>query len=191
MSRQSSVVGLATLIAVVWLVQLPLAGQAPAARGKAGTSTSTPLRTPDGQPDLQGIWNNTVTTPLERPSAVAGTKEYSDEELAKVTTALKRARDDRNRRDQSPGAVTDVGRAYGALWFPVPGQALKRTSLITDPPDGKVPPLTEEAKKRFARWAEAKGRFGPAATPEGVFVEGVVDGTQGGRRRPGHSRRQS
>lgn len=151
-----------------------------AAATTAGTTTWMPPRTPDGRPDLQGIWNNTVTTPLERPKALTGKEAFSEEELATITTKQKRARDDRDRRDQKPGTVTDVGRAYGALWFPVPGKALKRTSLVVDPPDGRVPPLTPEAEKRFAAWAKARGRFGPSATPQGVFVEGIEDGTQGG-----------
>src|SRR5262249_13973820 len=70
-------------------------------------------------------------------------------------------------------------RAYNALWFPLPGDPIKRTSLIVDPPDGRVPPLTPEARKRFAGYASARGRFGGAASPEGRDAE-VEDGTEGG-----------
>jgi hypothetical protein len=94
MSHQcfTSIGALAAVIAVASLVQAPLAGQAPKinAPTTAGTTTWTPPRTPDGQPDLQGIWNNTVTTPLERPRALAGKEAFSDEELATVTTKQKR-----------------------------------------------------------------------------------------------------
>ena len=160
------------------------------------TSNWTPLRTPWGDPDLQGIWNNTVSTPLERPSRFAGKQELTDEELADYTAERQGSRDNRDRRDAAPGtttgrgegvsqdsftesSTTDVARAYAALWFPVPEAPIRRTSLILDPPDGRIPALTPQAIARAEARAKAIGATGSTASPLGR-AEGVVDGTEGG-----------
>ena len=146
------------------------------AAGQSGAST---FQTPWGAPDLQGIWANDVSTPLQRPSRFAGKAELTDEELAAYTEERQQSRENRDRRDNAEGAVTDVGRAYNAYWFPVPGEAIKHTSLIVDPPDGRIPAFTPEALERFTAWASTKGRTGSAASPAGR-AEGIVDGTEGG-----------
>ena len=161
-------VGCVLFVAVAW----PAAGQ--------GTSTAADtLRTPWGDPDVQGIWSNDVSTPLERPGRFAGKEALTQEELARFTVERQQSRENRDRRDQGPGTVTDVGRAYNAFWFPVPGAPVERTSLIVDPPDGRIPAHKPEALERFAAWAATKGRTGSAATPFGR-PEGVADGTEGG-----------
>ena len=145
----------------------------------AGQSASTAPQTPWGDPDLQGIWSNDVSTPLERPGRFADKEALTQEELARFTVERQQSRENRDRRDQGPGTVTDVGRAYNAFWFPVPGDPIARTSLIVDPPDGRIPAHKPEALERFAAWAATKGRTGSAATPFGR-PEGVADGTEGG-----------
>ena len=175
--RLASVVGLAAAVAVVWLLPTSVAGQVAATTAAAGSTYAVP-RTAWGHPDLQGVWNNGVSTPLERPTALAGKATWTDEELLKATTRARGSRENRDRRDQKAGTVTDVGRAYNALWFPVPGDPIRRTSLVVDPPDGRVPPLTPEAEKRFAVHAARLGRFGSAALPSGR--EDLEDGTEGG-----------
>ena len=110
-------------------------------------------KTPDGAPDLQGIWNNATLTPLERPPQFAGkpvlteleAKEFEKQELHNV---------DGDRRDGDGG--TDVNRAYNEFWRDR-GRITpdRRTSLIIDPPDGRVPPLTLEAQKLVAARALA------------------------------------
>jgi hypothetical protein len=111
--------------------------------------TWTPPRTPDGNPDLQGTWSTATLTPLERPAELAGKQFFTEQEAAEYEKQfLQQA--NRDRRDG--GADTDVGRAYNEFWFSRGSHlvASRRTSLIVDPPDGKIPPLTAEAQKRQA-----------------------------------------
>src|SRR5712692_3645214 len=91
MSRRSlaSTTTLAAMIAVLLIVQAPAAGQAqspaakaaPAKATPAGGKSWTPPRTPDGKPDLQGVWTNNTVTPLERPKELAGKEFYTEAEL--------------------------------------------------------------------------------------------------------------
>jgi len=157
-----SVSGLTILIAVVLLATLPAAGQAPSAAARANRTTTakayTPARTPDGQPDLQGFWTNSTYTPLERPKDV--TKEfYTKEEAAEI---VKRAAE-RESEQTEPGTIADVH--YDFTQFGLDRNQSKfaenlRTSLIVDPPNGRIPPLTAEGQKRTAERAEAAKRVG-------------------------------
>ena len=155
--------GLVVLIAVVWLATMPVAGQAPTSAARTNRSSAkvyTAARTPDGQPDLQGIWTNATYTALERPKNV--TKEfYTREEALEVA---KRAALEESEQTE-PGTVADVhydftqfglDRSQGAMALNL------RTSLIVDPSDGRLPPLSEEGQRRAAaRAAARKSRGGP------------------------------
>jgi hypothetical protein len=115
-------------------------------------------RTPDGQPDLQGFWTNTTYTPLQRPKDV--TKElYTREEALEI---LKNAAALESEQTE-PGTIPDVH--YDFTQFGLDrnqgGLALNlRTSLIFDPANGQLPPMTEEGQKRNAARAEARKRMG-------------------------------
>jgi hypothetical protein len=115
-------------------------------------------RTPDGQPDLQGFWTNTTYTPLQRPKDV--TKElYTREEALEI---LKTAATLESEQTE-PGTIPDVH--YDFTQFGLDrnqgGLALNlRTSLIFDPANGQLPPMTEEGQKRNAARAEARKRMG-------------------------------
>ncbi len=100
----------------------------------------TPLRTPDGQPDLQGVWTNATLTPLERPTDLTGKQVFTEEEAAEYA---KRAVE-RNKQD---GLPPNVFVGYNDLWYERGTTVVptKRTSLIVDPPDGRIPPLTRRA----------------------------------------------
>jgi len=139
-----------------------MAGQTPSSAAKANPeATWTPGRTPDGKPDLQGIWTNATLTPLERPPELAGKQVLTQAEAAAYEKQVLQLAN-RDRRD----GPDDVG-AYNELWFDRGTKIVggRRTSLIVDPPDGRVPPLTPEAKKRVDA-ERAYARLHPADGPE-------------------------
>ena len=136
------------VIAVVLLI----AGMIPAVQ--AQTKWKAP-RTADGQPDLQGVWSNNNVTPLERPAALAGKPLLTDAEMA----ALKAKADKLFSGDGDAAFGDDVFTAvvsgatkfvssdvttgnYNQFWI-ADRDFDNRTSLITDPPDGRIPSLTE------------------------------------------------
>ena len=137
----------------------------PATQGK----TSPPLRTPWGDPDLQGVWNDATSTPLQRPGGVAGKDVLADEEADEFEKDLANNLS-RDRRDG--GAAADVGRAYNEHWMDARRLKItedRRTSLIVDPPDGRIPaavPVTPERQKARAERAAAVARFN-AGMPNG------------------------
>jgi hypothetical protein len=164
----------ARAVAVAALVALasgPASGQAPAST----------LFTPWGHPDLQGVWNNNVSTPLERPDALGGKAVLTEEEQAEFTERQQAARENRDSREGA-GTDADVGRAYNAFWFPVPGAAINRTSLISDPADGRVPALTPEGSARAEAFA-AMRRGRPAGPENRSLWERCI--TRGVPRLPG------
>jgi hypothetical protein len=118
--------------------------------------TTTP-RTADGHPDLEGNWTNATLTPLERPAAFAGKLTVSDSEAAvweKKQEDEVKAGDGKSDSDFHRRAGSGETGGYNALFIDRGSElarvdGTKRTSLIIDPPDGKVPPLTSEARARF------------------------------------------
>jgi hypothetical protein len=125
---------------------------------------------PSTPPDLQGIWTNATVTPLERPKQFEGKEFLTKAEAAEFEKqAVYEANGDR--RDGSADA--DVGRAYNEFWRDR-GNVVStmRSSLIFDPPDGKVPPLLPEAQKRNADIAAARRKLGgPLDGPEGRSLQ--------------------
>ena len=125
-------------LAAVLLMSLPAAAQ---------TKTWNAPKTPDGQPDLQGTWTNATITPLERPDDLAGKEFLTSQEAAEYEKRIAQA-NNADRRDLPP--ENDVGLAYNDFWYNRGTKIVgtRRTSLIVDPPDGKVPPLTPQAQKK-------------------------------------------
>jgi hypothetical protein len=125
---------------------------------------------PSTAPDLQGIWTNATVTPLERPKQFEGKEFLTKAEAAEFE---KQAVYDANGDRRDGGADADVGRAYNEFWRDR-GKVVStmRSSLIFDPPDGKVPPPLPEAQKRNADIAAARRRFGgPLDGPEGRSLQ--------------------
>ena len=117
------------------------------------TDTAPPPRTSWGQPDLQGVWDFRTITPLERPAEFSGQKSLTDEEAS----GLEREAVDRIARLAAPSEVRTEplpagggGQAVGAynnFWFDAGTTVIedRRTSLIEDPPDGRLPALRPTA----------------------------------------------
>jgi len=124
-------------IAIVLIAGVPVAGQTRTAAGKASPAPKTAW----GHPDLQGVWTNTTTTPLERLPEAADKQILTDEERVDLSRKVAERVNADTRR---PGQVG----AYNEFWFER-GTLNTRTSLIIDPPDGKVPSYTPEGQKRW------------------------------------------
>jgi hypothetical protein len=139
---------------------------APAARAAAAKPAAEkawkPTRTPWGDPDLQGVWNDATSTPLQRQTNRSAQEVLSDEEAKQFEEELAFGLS-RDRRDGGPEA--DVNRAYNEHWMDsrrLKITADKRTSLIVDPPDGRMPPLvplSPERQKARAALAAQNKRF--------------------------------
>jgi hypothetical protein len=131
-----------------------VAGQTPRARGSNATGWTVP-RTVDGHPDLQGYWTNDTVTPLERPA------EFGDKQ---TVTAEEAAAYARKRMDQFLAQPKDDIHYDDAIWQAenYNKQTTLRTSLIVDPPNGRLPPLTPAGEARAAERAKRGGAVGPS-----------------------------
>ncbi len=149
MSRRFQVFSAAAItLSVALLLQLvPVSAQAPVATGAAAKASGPELRTIWGDPDLQGLWTDGVSTPLQRDPKLGDREFYTDEERAAIDKARNPALLTVGDKRPTRGTPQDVGGAYNSV-FRSQLYSSKRTSLIIDPPDGRIPPRTEEAKKR-------------------------------------------
>lgn len=139
----------APLVAVTLAAGAP-AGAQPAAQVVTGRPWTVP-RTPDGRPDLQGIWTNATLTPLERPRAMAGRPFLTDAEAAalEAQAAGRQAEADDAGARQQALARGDIG-SYNQFWFDAGSTILptRQTSLVVDPTDGRVPVRPEAEARR-------------------------------------------
>ncbi len=139
-------------LAIVLFVTVSLAGQTPQ------TQKWTQPRTADGQPDLQGFWTNSTYTPLERPKGI--TKDFFTKEEA---AEIERRAAAEETEQTVPGTIADVHYDFTQFGLDRNQNALAsnlRTSLIVDPADGRLPPLTAAGQKRAAERAEEAKRVG-------------------------------
>jgi hypothetical protein len=154
------------LVVASALLAWPAAGQRPVA--------STAAVGADGHPDLQGVWLNNSATPLERPKALEGRATLTDGEVAELRRRADRLFRNTN-ADFAAGdavflaALADIDRftspnSTGTTFEMIEREFDNRTSLVVDPPDGRIPPLTPEGQRQRAAAAEARRR--PAEGPE-------------------------
>jgi hypothetical protein len=120
-------------------------------------------RTPDSHPDLQGIWSNATRTPLERPAEFAGKPTLSDAE-AKVWEEKEhegwQQLDGTSEGPLHKQKGSEGTGAYNVLFYDMGSglmrvDGVKRTSMVIDPPDGKIPPMQPDARGRMRRPAES------------------------------------
>jgi len=128
---------------VIALAAVILAGTVTAQTPQNQAKAYSPPRTPDGQPDLQGVWTNITITPLERPANLAG-KEFFTPAEARQYEKDTVERNNADRRDG--GAQADLSRAYNDAWYDRGTKVVEtlRTSLIIDPPDGRIPRVAQQ-----------------------------------------------
>ena len=180
MNSLSFVFGLATLAS---LAQAQVAPHAALAKAKTAKPVWTTPRTADGHPDLQGFWANNSATPLERPKELEGREFLTDKELAAMktkaaelfngqgdaafgdtvfNTVLANVLGTKSGFKSTDGETGD----YSSVWT-VERVWDNRTSLVTDPRDGRVPALTPEGQKRREANVAAMGRIpaGPEDRP--------------------------
>jgi hypothetical protein len=125
-------------------------------------------RTPDGKPDLQGIWSRSILTPLERPGNESDRAEYDPSVRAEFEDAAQQRQFDLRSEPTitPPGEkTTDAYNTFwrDGFWYKVPMTSL-HTSQIVDPPDGRLPPLTPAAREQRARADDLLNR--PPPGPE-------------------------
>jgi hypothetical protein len=160
-----------------------------AAQSQAGASTWDPPRTLEGRPDFQGVWVNNMATPLERPEALAGRATLTDTEVADMK---KKARE----LFSGQGDAAFGDSVFNAVWANLTGTRKgftsidgetgdyssvwtvdrdweNRTSLITDPSDGRMPPMTPDGTKRRAATIAAFGRV-PAGPEDRALQERCI-----------------
>ncbi len=153
--------------ALAFLVMLA----AVAAAVPAAAQTAEAPRTAWGAPDLQGVWDFRSLTPMERPADLADQETFTEEEAASFSEEVIR---DQSRDLSDADAEAATGRVvpYNDFWFDWGSTVTTdRTSLIVDPPDGRMPGLTQAAERRRAARAAAQAGVGRDEIPPGGWID--------------------
>src|SRR6187549_1951929 len=146
-ARSLFLAGVAVLAAMVSLGLYAVAGRTTIDPSTVTTANAVP-KTPWGAPELQGIWTREVDIPLERPAKYANQEFFSDSERKEldqqISDIIKR---DSTEERRARGTGRDVNSEFTQEPFTIHLPVGRRTSLIVDPPDGRIPRFTPEAQK--------------------------------------------
>ncbi len=177
-------VGPMLLVAVAAATVAATLGSAGQQSIESSTSWEMP-RTPDGRPDLQGNWTNATLTPVQRPPGLGPV--FTPEQVAELESDRQAfiersyAASDPDRQAPTVGgeftgdplfdAASGGTGGYNYVWIDGGDEVAifngePRTSLVTDPPDGRIPALTPEARSRFVEQRQEASRFGEYDNPE-------------------------
>ena len=150
-SRRRALIAVIAVSVPGWLAANLSAGQGPGdtTTFRVPASTYTPPKTPWGDPDLQGVWDNHTVVPMQRPANLAGKRTFTDAELAARAKARASNEPLCNQNDErcAKATVADLDKlgTYNGFWTPQDFVYDNRTSLIEDPADGRIPAMTPEA----------------------------------------------
>jgi len=174
--RALGAVALLALVAatITYVVQT----SAPALQAAQAQDVTAPL-TPWGEPDLQGMWSVELLVPLERPNGVE-TEFYTQEQVAEIDRERAEGSVFGNHVRAERGSEADVAGAYNAV-FTSQRPTSRRTGMIIDPPDGKVPPLTPEARARQTELFEYQAALLQNTVVCRDSLDGCIGGTYGPR----------
>ncbi len=137
----------------------------------AGAQTGETPRTPWGAPDLQGVWDFRSLTPMERPAELADQEVFTAEEAASFSEEVIREQS-RDEADVEAQAATGRVVPYNDFWFDWGSSVTTdRTSLIVDPPDGRIPALTAAAERRRAAREAARAGVGRDEVAPGGWID--------------------
>jgi hypothetical protein len=164
---------------LLMIVFLSLASvTSPAQNPKPPAKGWNPPRLADGHPDLQAIWTYATLTPVERPRELSDKAFFTEKEAAEFEKRAQQNRNVDDNRETKPTArglvngtveTEDLASAYNEFWWDRGTKvvATRRTSIVIDPPDGRIPPLTSQAQRRMAALDEANQRLaeGPEDRP--------------------------
>jgi len=154
------------------MVVIAIAGASIAAQSTRAPTAWTPPRTSGGQPDLQGIWTNATITPFERPASLRDKAFLTEAEVE----ALERQAASRRDEDRPP-PPGNVG-SYNQIWFDSGDRVVstRRTSLVIDPPDGRVPLRPEAEAARDYRSAHEGDSYEFLSVWDRCITRGVPGG---------------
>src|SRR3982751_7019669 len=155
---------LACVIFLAGLVCAAGTGVSAQSHANAATAGGWALeRMPAGHPDFQGVWANNTVTPLQRPKQWEGKQRLTEAEIADLQAIAAQITENDGdaqfgdglilailERKTNPGSYDPGTGNYNQFWVVERDWHDRRTALITDPPDGKIPPMTAEAQRRRA-----------------------------------------
>jgi hypothetical protein len=137
----------------------------------SATKSWTPTRTPDGQPDLQGVWTNATLTPFERPAEFAGKATLTEQEARAIEKAAGERPVDRPPRPGDPGNYNQAWSDGGTTWL-----STRQTSLVVDPSNGKVPVKPAAEAQRAYDLAHVADSYEYQTSWERCITRGVPAG---------------